>query len=337
MLCPYVRSSSLNQFKACEMRYFLEYVLGMKNPTSKKACMGTIFHKVMEVRALAKIAMQCEKDFFVDDNFGRITIEQSKDIELILNQSFHYYSKQEPHIEFVEKDKRDVRKWIDNTLATWPAYDPFNLNIVSAELFFDIEVDKKWAKIKGEIGGKEIDGFMRIKGTMDMVIDLGNNVYELLDWKTGQYRKDFATNEEKTLDYLENDVQLLLYLIALKDSFPDKQFILSLAWINSGGIFSVYVDDEMMGRAWEMLEKSYKKISKTYNPKQLDPTHRDYRCKYLCAFAKKADYTGGKSICQYYKDQINKDGLLKVANKNIDMDSFGKYGTGGGRAGVETK
>lgn len=333
MICPYLRSSSINQFKTCEMRYFLEYVLGFKSPTGKKACLGTMFHKVFEVRSLAKLAIQRNEKLILDENLGELTIDECRNTHDIVEKAFNYYKGVESHLEFTNGDLKNVKSWADFTLTNWPHYDPFNLNLVASELYFDIEIEREWAKLKGVLGGQEIDGHLRIKGTMDMVIDLGNNVYELLDWKTGEHRKDFATGEEKTIDYMENDNQLLLYLLALKTIFPDKNFVLSLAWIRAGGIFTVYGDDDMLGRAWEMLEKNFKEISKNYTPRQLDPIHRDYRCKYLCAFSKPHE-NGSKSICQHFKEQISKNGLTKVANQNIDMATFGCYGSGGGKTNI---
>lgn len=437
--------------------------------------MGTMFHKVFEIRNLAKIAIQNNQSSFNDENFGIISIEDAHNYELMLNASFEYYKANEPHLIFNQKDYSTILEWIEYTLKTWPQYDPFNLKLVAAELFFDIEIKKDWAKFDGIIGGHDISGALRIKGTMDSVIDLGNDIYELVDYKglpvdtpiltingfvsmgdlkvgdivfdqfgqqtkviaksdqkfkecykitfddtsevicddehywklhdgkvvqiknlcvgdkinvaklpearklsnleyrtitniekcgikltqcisvdspdktylcthnmipthnTGEHRKDFATGQLKDIEYLKNDFQLMLYLLALKEIFPDKTFILSLMWIRAGGIFSVMADDDMYNRAWAALQKSYSDITKMYNPSQLDPSHRDYRCKYLCAFSKPTPITNNKSLCNFYKDQIKKDGLLKVLNNNVDMKAFGKYGQGGGKLNVEQK
>ena len=51
MLITYVRSSSYNNWSYCEMQYFLTYVLGYPSASNKKAEMGTMVHKVMEVLA----------------------------------------------------------------------------------------------------------------------------------------------------------------------------------------------------------------------------------------------------------------------------------------------
>lgn len=331
MLCPYIRSSSLGTYKSCQMRYYFEYMLGMKVPTGKAACMGTMFHKTFEVRAAAKKAIQEGLSFIEDDNFGRLSIDDCRNYELIHKKSFDYYSEIESHLKFAKKDYDDILRWITTTLEKYPDYDPLNLNIVAAELYFDIEIKKDWAKYEGLINGEKITGNLHIKGTMDSVIKHSDSVYELCDFKTGMYRTDFATGQEKDLEYLKNDTQLLLYLIALKTIYPDVDFILSLFYINKGGIFSVPGDADMLDRAWKMLEKSFKEISKNYNPVQLDPSHKDFRCKYLCPFAKPSLEDPNVSICNLMKKRISKEGFIKVTGEKIDASKFGAYGSGGGR------
>ena len=42
----------------CEQQYFLEYVLGYRSPSNKKADKGTIVHKVLEILAGIKLSQQ---------------------------------------------------------------------------------------------------------------------------------------------------------------------------------------------------------------------------------------------------------------------------------------
>ena len=51
MIVTYIRSSSYNNYDFCQMQYFLTYVLGWGSDSGKKAEMGTMAHKVMEVLA----------------------------------------------------------------------------------------------------------------------------------------------------------------------------------------------------------------------------------------------------------------------------------------------
>lgn len=652
MICTYLRASSINQHKLCEMRYLFEYVLNKKSPTGKKACLGSMFHKVMEVRSLAQIANLKGEISYEDDQFGTLSIDEARDIDKITDLSFNHYVQLEPHLQFDEADRKTVKKWIHGTLEKYSEYDPFNLNVIAAELYFDIEIDKPWAKYSTVIQDEKIEGNLRIKGTMDTVLDLGSNMYEMFDYKglpvetliptptgfktmgslsvgdivfdqygkkclvtnksnqifkpcykltfddtstvicdnehywklddesvvqvenlkignkinvakpidcedielpidpyvlgvwlgdgrrrcaeissadpfvfqeirrrgfkigkniasdkskickqktitgltgllrknnllynkhipeiylrasytqrldllrglmdsdgsvntvrkqcvftncneklsrntaellltlgqrplvskvktvckkqnytgvaypvsfkpidinpflldkkakkvdknwgygksnkrkivsiekietkltqcitvnspdstylctekfipthnTGQYRTDFATGKVKDLEYLKKDVQLLLYLLALKHIYPDKEFVMTLFYVNAGGIFSVVADDEMYDAAWTMLEKEFKTITKNYNPTQLDATHRDFRCKYLCPLSKPSAENPRISICNQMKNEISKNGFTKTVASKIDLSVFGKYGTGGGRTNVE--
>ena len=51
MLVTYIRSSSYNNWRYCEMQYFITYVLGYQSLSGKKAVQGTVVHKVLEVLA----------------------------------------------------------------------------------------------------------------------------------------------------------------------------------------------------------------------------------------------------------------------------------------------
>ena len=51
MIVTYIRSSSYNNYDFCQMQYFLTYVLGHRSDSNKKADMGTMVHKVMEILA----------------------------------------------------------------------------------------------------------------------------------------------------------------------------------------------------------------------------------------------------------------------------------------------
>ena len=58
MLVTYIRSSSYNNFEYCQMQYFMTYVLGHQTVSGKKAQLGTVVHKVMEILAGCKKLLQ---------------------------------------------------------------------------------------------------------------------------------------------------------------------------------------------------------------------------------------------------------------------------------------
>ena len=82
MLVTYLRSSSYNQYDYCQMSYFLTYVLGFQSDSGKKAELGTIVHKTLEVLAALKKATQELKPRqkyleIEDDAIGKYRIDKS--------------------------------------------------------------------------------------------------------------------------------------------------------------------------------------------------------------------------------------------------------------------
>jgi hypothetical protein len=317
------------------MKYTFEYLFGFPGKSGAKALLGTIFHKTQELRAQASLAIKNHKYNFVDDNFGEVLVSDALKTPWALRRSFDYYTKKNPQFDMGDKEYKIIDQWIYNALHDYYQYDPLNLNVIQTEQFFDIEIKEPWAKYKGIIKGEEVSGYLRIKGTMDLISEVSDDTYELIDYKSGEMRSDFATGEEKTLDYLENDVQLLLYLIALKHLWPTKHWILSLFYIRAGGIFSVIGDDEMLERAKAMVQKMFKEISTCEIPTQLDPYHRDWRCKHLCPFSKSDSYTRGQSICNHYKAKIERKGLQAIQDEVMNVNKLFNYQEGGGRPANE--
>ena len=82
MLITYVRSSSYNNYAFCQMQYFITYVLGYRSDSGKKAEIGTIVHKTMEVLAgLKKFQQDNPKRKYleiVDDVVDKVKIHKDK-------------------------------------------------------------------------------------------------------------------------------------------------------------------------------------------------------------------------------------------------------------------
>ena len=89
-------------------------------------------------------------------------------------------------------------------------------------------------------------------------------------------------------------------------------------------------DDDMLERAKTMVQKMFKEISACESPTQLDPYHRDWRCKHLCPFSKSDSFTRGQSLCQHYKAKIDRKGLQAVQDEVMDEKKLFNYQEGGG-------
>jgi len=332
MLVPYLRSSAIGTYKFCEHQYYLQYVFGFSNKAGAAATKGTIFHKCAELRALAGMAERINESEIEDDNFGIVKVDWAKDYKKTLPKVIEYYKGVETHIDFDKKiSEKEIDQWLTKSLIDYPEHDPATLNIIETEKFFDFEIKEPWARYSVTIDGEKHTGHLAIRGTIDTIIDHGDDVYEVLDFKTGR-RNDFATDEEKTVEYLKKDHQLLFYLYALNQLYPEKQFIMSLFFINAGGIFSVMGTKEMLKEAEHNIRKHFNLMQNVRKPpKRFDPSQKSWKCKYCCSFSKPTSFTNGASLCDFLHKKISEDGMKKTVEQYADLTKINTYGEGGGR------
>ena len=124
MLVTYIRSSSYNNYNYCEMQYFITYVLGHQSDSGKKAELGTIVHKVMEVLAGLK---KCQQDHprrkyleVIDDAVGKVRIKKEElvtdeFIESLNDLSFDSYTKDSKH-KWTKGDRKTSMELVWKTL-----------------------------------------------------------------------------------------------------------------------------------------------------------------------------------------------------------------------------
>lgn len=286
--------------------------------------MGTIVHKVMECLALESEAIQHDATTFVDDSLGTFDIGQ--DVAHLNDLSFdHYVSKSEN--EFTESDRETCLEWCYKALEYLNGkYDPRNRKIVAAEKRFDIEIDRPWADYKFDYNGQNIEGRLCLKGTIDLVTEVSPDTLEIIDWKTGK-RLNWATGEVKTYKKLRDDLQLRLYHYAANKLFPQyKNVLVSIFFINDGGIFTVAFSKHDLGIFEQRLKEKYDKIISCQDPK----LSISWKCKRLCHFGKNL-YPGTKqTICEYIKNQTNKNGIdfvtLNYTDANHQIDKYNAPG-----------
>ena len=323
MIVTYIRSSSYNNYSYCEMQYFITYVLGYQPVSGKKADLGTITHKVMEVLAKLKKELQDnhnQKTLLVnDDALGKISTSKSdfssdKLVDKILDKSFSFYSSKSTHT-FTKADKNTCLDMCWSALSfNNGQFDPRNRNIVAAEPHFDIPIDEDWAHYEYEINGKLIKGQLAIKGTIDLVTEISNGTLEAVDWKTGK-RLDWATGEEKDYEKLNKDPQLLLYNYALSKLFPEyEQSIMSIFFIKDGGPFSLCFDKSDQDRFLSMLKDKFADIQKNNLPRPISVDRTNWKCTKLCHYCKTNWPETDKNMCIYIDEYLKKHGMQKTVN-----------------------
>jgi len=302
MIITYLRSSSYGTHSMCPMQYMFEYVLGIKSKSNKKADKGTICHKVFEILAHIKLCDQNNQQYYNDTEIlGMIDIN-NYDINLIIEKVYDYYISKFNHHEWSVADYNECKKWIFKALNYSDGiFDPRNKNIVQPEQHFDIEIKKEWAKYSYQTKIGQINGYLAIKGTMDLIARVNDDTLEIIDYKTGK-RLDWATGQEKTLAKLHEDPQLMLYYYAIHKLYPDAKYVIvSIYFINDGGMFSVCFDKSHISKIENMLKNKFETIKNTTNPE----LNKSWKCTKLSHFGKNTfNNTNHLPIIEYRENQI---------------------------------
>ena len=336
MLVTYIRSSSYNNYSYCEMQYFITYVLGHYSKSGKKADMGTMAHKVMEVLAGLKKYQQDHPHAkylkLEDDAIGKFKCKKldlnTEDlVNKLIDLSFSSYA-EKSHNKFYKTDRKDVSDTVWTFLKHGEGqFDPRKRNIHFPEPHFDIPIEEEWAKFEYEINGKKIKGQLAIKGTIDLVTKINDDTIEVVDWKTGR-RMDWATGEVKDYKKLENDAQLLLYYYAISKLYPEfPNRIMSIFFYkNKDGNpdpcpFSLCFSQEDEVRFLEMLKNRVEQIRKNIMPEPLDPTRNHWKCKSLCHYCKNNWPETNENMCIYIEKHLKEHGMDKTI-KECSREGF---------------
>ena len=340
MFTPYIRSSSYNGYEYCQMQFYFTYVLGYQSPSGKKAQLGTIVHKVMEILATLKKEQQDNPDAkslkIMDDAVGEVkctvkALYTKKFVDKLLKMSYDHYTSN-CHHSYTNADYKFCDELVQIAIEYNDGqFDPRNRKIVAAEPHFDIPIEEDWAKFSyKDENGETIEGQLAIKGTIDFVTEVDEGIIEVIDWKTGR-RLNWATGEEKTYEKLCEDPQLLLYNYAISKLFPEyKQAIMSIFFIRDGGPFSMCFDETDQAKFLGMLEKRWKSIMRNDFPKPCSPNRKNFKCTKLCHFYK-TNWPGTNTpMCQYAEEHLIAFGYdettAKLKNGNFDPNFYSAPG-----------
>lgn len=329
MIVTYLRSSSVSCWEFCPFKYFLSYNLSIKEPANKKAIIGNVVHKALEIMAKQKLAIQNgQNEIFEDETETKF--KTTDDDKVALAAAYKYYSELETHIDWSYPDYLRCRELLNKALTFNDGeYNPMKNNIVSPEMKFDIEIKKDWSYFNYGNGNK---GYLRVKGTIDLIVkNECDDSYHIYDWKTGK-RYDWAKDKDKTFNDLGQDFQLILYFFAVKTLFPDKNLYLTIYYIDFDEPVTLMFDEDTMIKAEEMIKKWFLEIKNSSKPKK----KISWKCTKLCHYGrfsldgkKVPDYKG--SMCDSLSNELTQIGIDKMFSlRSLDKD-FKNY-TGGGRS-----
>jgi hypothetical protein len=319
--------------------------LGFKNKTNRKALMGTIVHRAMQILGDKNLAQKNKTGRVINDDIKNLTYKKCDDIPYITELCFDYYQESTPDLELKPRELKTCIDWVEKAISYQGGkLDPRTQNIFATELFFDIEIKKPWAKYSYEINGEKIEGNLSIKGTIDVIAQEDDEYFQILDYKTGK-RINWATGKVKTYEKLQKDTQLLLYYYALKNMYPDWEFYVSIYYINDhkidgelvkGGLFDIVFDEDDYNKAENILKQKFEYIKNVQHPRLLHNKNEHWKCEYLCKFSQEWE-DSGKSTCIHIRDEINSKGIKKTIEEYGDISKISKYGDGGGRLAEDRK
>lgn len=309
-----MRSSSYSRYEFCEHLYYLEYVLGYRFPSGRAANLGNIFHKSVELFALEKLARQTNKIRFTEDESGQsFKTGSMTDAMAAMVGTAHYNKIQKDHV-FTEADEVQVVKWL-NTVDR--EFHPSNNKVLAVEKFFELPIEEDWAVLDN-------GQYLKLFGTIDLLLDRGSTRVNYVDWKTGA-RKDWATGEVKTLEKLEWDPQLRIYHYAMTRLFPNiREYDMTVYYLADGGPFTVKLTKDDAEGSLRLIRDKFFEIKNNNRPRPIWP---DWKCNRLCA-ASKPMPGGWKSLCQAVSEDMTMIGIDEVTLKWKKGDV--KY-VGGGR------
>lgn len=147
---------------------------------------------------------------------------------------------------------------------------------------------------------------------------------------TGQ-RKDWGTGKTKDYEYLQNDIQLMLYYYAATKLYPDiDEIFFTIFFIRHGGPFTICFDKSHLVKMKKFLREHFEKVKANIAPSMIHPLQQDFRCNKLCHFYKN-DWPGtNKNICKFVQNSIQTQGLQKTIelykSENFKFDTYSQPG-----------
>lgn len=330
MIITYLRSSSYLTHSICPHKFFLEYTLGIRPPSGKKADKGTIVHKALETMARVKKARQGGRGHYEDEAFGTVNIDQANP-EWATRAAYKYYTGLSDHHEWYDADLDDCIRWTNIALnINQGMFDPRKRTVVEAEQRFDFLIERPWAHYRYTYDNKIIEGQLGLKGTIDLIVEDDKGLVEIIDWKTGQ-RKDWAknSNEKKTYQELRYDPQLCLYHYAASRLFPDaEEIFVTIVFINDGGPYTLCFDKSDVEFTEQIIRQKFEEIRDT----QVPPLNVTWKCTKFCYFGmNRSAKDPTKTICQFHRDNVRKLGIEETMQRYGKERAFDEYGEGGGR------
>ncbi|MEK7555784.1 MAG: PD-(D/E)XK nuclease family protein [Patescibacteria group bacterium] len=235
--------SALDTYKTCPLKYKYQEIDKRKTPKRVEAIFGTVVHsalKYMFLRDPLYPALDEVIDFYTRKWKEAAEKIEWKDLERKEAQEKMYF---EEGIKLLEN--------------FYKKNSPWNFNAVELESRFRIDLEDT-----------ETGTTHTLAGIIDRIDkDIASDVYEIIDYKTGK--------KMPSQEMLEDDLQLGLYGIALKDRWPAlsaQRIQTSLYFLKHNEKISAMHSDEKLERAKGRILTIIKEIEKRMESGLFEPT-----------------------------------------------------------------
>lgn len=343
----------MESFEGCQLKFYLENILGYRGEGGLKADIGSAVHAVMEYMALIRKAEQdqgWQNDLISIDNeelgpftchkeeWQQFRILEEDEIAKInkgrINKSTYVDQKYLPpgttrraeqiidrlsalaqakYLDKFSPKPCDIRDYNNYIWMVLEQLDIFSVNVVAVELDFDMEIPYDWAK-------KPDGSYVRMKGFIDLVLENTPGVIEIFDYKTGQ-RKELLKDEKKTYKDIKSDLQLAMYTYVINQLYPGKTVAASLLYVRDGGLFTVCSEPhENEEYVLYEIRRHIETVKKCEQPRLLDPNRNHFVCKYLCGASKNKRF-GDVCDCQFISSAISELGI-DLVTETYNKKSF---------------
>lgn len=269
--------SSINTLDGCEMKWFLQYIIGYREPSGRAAVIGSTCHYILESVAKSKLVRQQNKKYINDKIMGRIS--GSYKLDKWVDKATDSFFEKESHIKWEDSDRREVRRNIEKA-EKHKLFPENHSEIISPEDYFSIPLSHPWARYRYKTKDGEESGSININGIIDLIYRDENGTLSYLDYKFGQ-PKDWNTGKNKNYASIAKDVQLCMYYYAVKQRFPNEDIEMNIWYVNKELVFTDFFGQEQESLILAKLESVINKLRSMTNPE----TNYGFTCRF-CPFSK---------------------------------------------------
>lgn len=293
--------SSISKFSECEMKWFLSYILGYREPSGKAAIKGTASHYVMECIAQAKLLAQNGEKDKSDKVVGKIEAG-NYEIDKWIDDAYNHFCLKDNNHKWEAADKKEVTKGVNK--AVQHEFCPANhAEIISPERYFAIPIMEDWAEYYYlDSSGEVASDRLKVNGVIDVVYRDNDGTINYLDYKFGK-PKDWNSGEEKNFFTLQKDVQLCLYYWAIKNLFKEENINTHIWYVHHDKLYSLFFDETHIELAMNKVKEIFLKIKGLYEPKR----NICFKCNW----------------CEYKKTSFKQWGRPELDVAASDNDKFG--------------